>query len=609
MKNLLSLFTFLWLAVPLKAGDPHYALSLKAGDPGSSMLLDARDPHSSEQLDGDSHFSATFEAVNQHSSASPDAKDPLSAVLKDELARNMEGLAGEEISPYFLSYRVNEFKNYRIRTSFGQLMESTPDHLRKLAVHLRVGSHELDNTRQLRGSRYGIMMTDTGTDLPVDNNPDGIRQILWRETDKQFNQARELFARVQSETAIKVETEDQSDDFSHEKPVVWYEPPLETSDTEFDVRRWEEKLKEYSAIFQQHDHILKSSVIFSFSYERKYFVSSEGSDITDNRLTCRLFISGETQADDGMELPLQLSYFGFRPEDLPPHDRILADIEKMAQTLRRLREAPVADAYSGPALLSPQSAGVFFHEIFGHRVEGHRLKQEHDAQTFKQKVGDKVLNEDLSVIFDPGIERYGDFFLNGSYKYDCEGQKGRRVTVVEDGILRDFLMSRTPIEGFSNSNGHGRAQAGYQPVSRQSNLIVETSNPLSEERLREMLIDEARRQGREFGYLFVSTRGGFTMTGRYMPNAFNVTPLEVYRVYTDGREDELVRGVDLVGTPLSIFSNIGAAGDRHGIFTGTCGAESGGVPTSTVCPMVFVSQIETQRKPKGQERLPILPRP
>ncbi len=538
-----------------------------------------------------------------------EAKDPLSSVLKDELSRNMKGMAGEEIEPYFMSYRVNETKNHFIRSSFGQLMESTPDHLRKLAVHVRVGSHELDNTHPLRGSRYGIMITDMGINIPVDNNPGGIRQLLWRETDKHFTRAKERFARVRSETAIKVETEDQSDDFTHETPVTYHEPPLKAEETEFDIEAWEDKLKEYSAVFLQHDNILRGTASFSFSYERKYFVSSEGSDITENRLTCRLFISGLTQAEDGMELPLNLSYFGFRPEDLPPHEQILAEIEEMAATLGKLRKAPIADAYSGPALLSPESAGVFFHEIFGHRVEGHRLKQETDAQTFKKKVGERVLSENLSVIFDPGMERYGDFFLNGSYKYDCEGQKGQRVTVVEDGILKDFLMSRTPIERFSNSNGHGRAQAGYQPVSRQSNLIVETSRPHSEARLREMLIEEARRQGRDYGYHFVSTRGGFTMTGRYMPNAFNVTPLVVYRVYTDGRDDELVRGVDLVGTPLAIFSNIEAAGDTHGIFTGTCGAESGGVPTSTVCPMVFVSQIETQRKPKGQERLPVLPRP
>jgi TldD protein len=135
-------------------------------------------------------------------------------------------------------------------------------------------------------------------------------------------------------------------------------------------------------------------------------VSSEGSDITENRLTCRLFISGMTQADDGMELPLSLSYFGFRPEDLPSHREILADIEKMVQTLGQAQKSPRCRCLQRSCPAFPESAGVFFHEIFGHRVEGHRLKQESDAQTFKKKVGEKVLNENLSLIFDPGMERY-----------------------------------------------------------------------------------------------------------------------------------------------------------------------------------------------------------
>lgn len=537
------------------------------------------------------------------------AQDPLSDILREELTRNMNGMADEEVSPYFMSYRVNDIKTYRIRTSFGQLLDSDWDHSRKLAVHVRVGSPELDNTHPLRGRAGGMMMRDTGTDLPLDNKADAVRQIVWRETDRQYNQARDLYARVLADDAIRVEREDTSHDFTIEEPIIYYEEPLNENDIAFDIAEWEERLKAYSAVFLDNEDIIKGNAAFVFSIERKYFVSSEGNSITENRLTCRIFVNAEAQADDGMELPMNISFFGFEPGDLPEHQHILAEAREVSHKLSLLRDAPLVGSYTGPALLAPESAGVFFHEIFGHRVEGHRLKQETDAQTFKEMVDDRVLNENLSVIFDPSMDRYDDFYLNGSYKFDCEGQRGQRVVVVEDGMLRSFLMSRTPIEGFDRSNGHGRAQAGFQTVSRQSNLIVETRKPYTEVQLREMLIEEAKKQGRNYGYYFVKTVGGFTMTGRFMPNAFNVTPIEVYRIYVDGREDELVRGVDLVGTPLAIFSNIEAAGDTPGIFTGTCGAESGGVPTSTVSPMVFVRQIETQRKPKGQERQPILPRP
>ncbi len=541
------------------------------------------------------------------------AQDPLSLLLAEELNRNMEGLANEELPPYFISYRVNEEQTYHISTSFGEIINTMkePTHSRLLTVNLRVGSHERDNTHPV-GSRYIYLfgMVDTeGAPLPVDNSPLAIRQVLWSETMKQLGDARDQFAMVQTEIATKTGTEDSSDDFSHEDPVVYHDPPLSKELFSLDVEAWETRLKEYSAVFLQHDSILRGRANIEYKFERKYFVSTEGSNISENRLVCRLFIIAETMADDGMELPLYLTYYGRSPDDLPPHETILSDVEQMADLLMQLRRVPVADAYAGPALLSPESASVFFHEIFGHRIEGHRLKRDSDAQTFKRKVNEVVLNEELSVYFDPATATFNGYVLNGAYKFDCEGQPGQRVDIVKDGVLHNFLMSRTPIDSFPNSNGHGRAEAGKQPVTRQSNMFIETNKPYTEEQLREMLVKEAQRQGKEYGYYFVETMGGYTFTGRHSPNVFNVTPVLVYKIFVDGREDELVRGVDLIGTPLAIFANIEAAGDSPGVYNGNCGAESGRVPVSTVSPMLFVSQIETQRKHRGQERLPILPRP
>jgi predicted Zn-dependent protease len=310
-----------------------------------------------------------------------------------------------------------------------------------------------------------------------------------------------------------------------------------------------------------------------------------------------------------MELPLHRSYFAFDHKKLPSDKIIIADVREMVATLRAMREAPAIEPYVGPALLSGEASGVFFHEIFGHRVEGHRQKKESEGQTFKKKEGERVLPEHMSVTFDPTLKTIGQQDLNGHYVFDEEGVSGKKVTVVKDGVLQDFLMSRTPFEKHPTSNGHGRGQAGYSPVSRQSNMIVGTSMPHSEEELRELLLDECRKQEKEYGLYFKDVQGGFTMTGRFIPNAFNVTPTEVYRVYVDGRADELVRGVDLVGTPLVIFSNITDAGTEPAVFTGTCGAESGGVPVSAASPSLLVSPIEVQKKSKSQERAPILPRP
>ena len=537
------------------------------------------------------------------------SQDNLPDILKEELNRNMEVLKNENPSPYYLSYRVNDVRTYSIETSFGQIIKSGWKHDRRLCVQVRVGNNIIDNTHPIKGEDYGWTEWDMGIDIPVENIPEGIKQVLWKETDKQYRKSADLYAKVLANIAVKVEDEDKSEDFSEEKPVVYYEEPLDEANLVFDIKLLEEKLKSYSAIFLQNKDVIEGVANFSYRIERKYFVSNDGSLITENRVICRVIVYGQTQAEDGMDLPLYKDFFGFYPGDLPSDEVILNETKKLSETLTKLRSAPVVDSYTGPALLSAASAGVFFHEIFGHRIEGQRMKDENDAQTFKKKVGEKVLNENLSVIFDPGISKYKNFYLSGAYKYDEQGQSGKRVVIVDNGILKDFLMSRTPIEGFSNSNGHGRAQAGMQAASRQSNMFVESKKPFTKEQLKKALIAEAKEQGKEYGYLFENTVGGFTMTGRYIPNAFNVTPTEVYRIYTDGRPDELVRGVDLVGTPLSIFSNIEAAGNDYGIFDGTCGAESGGVPVSTVCPTVFVKQIETQRKAKNQTKLPILPRP
>ncbi len=224
--------------------------------------------------------------------------------------------------------------------------------------------------------------------------------------------------------------------------------------------------------------------------------------------------------------------------------------KRSGQDLTKLLDAPVVDAFVGPAILSGRASGVFFHEIFGHRIEGHRQKDESDQQTFTKMVGSKVLPDFLSVLFDPTKKKLGGTDLNGWYLYDDEGVKARPVQVVEGGTLKTFLMSRSPIKGFSQSNGHGRKQAGLEPVSRQSNLIVQSSKQVSDAQLRQMLIAEIKRQGKPYGFYFEHVTGGYTTTGRASFQSFKVIPLIVYRVYADGRPDELVRGVDIVGTPL-----------------------------------------------------------
>jgi len=537
-------------------------------------------------------------------------KDEFLKILKTEIDRGMAFYKKADIPVYLISYRVDEVESYNIATSFGTLTGSTPSKERILTIQVRVGDKNLDNFRELRDdvsewidSRY------TRIKLPVENDPKAISLALWEATEKEYRNAAARYEKVKANVAVKVEAEDKAPDYTNTTPVQYYEKPLKISDFKFDIKEWENRMKKYSAQFTDIKDILDGETNLRFSIERKYFATSEGTMIVQNNTYCHAYLSVMAQADDGMELPLFQSYFGHSPQDLPDDNVMTKDAQEVAKVVVAMKTAPVVDTYAGPAILSKDAAGVFFHEIFGHRVEGLRMKKETDGQTFKKKVGEVVLNKDFSVIFDPTITTYKGIPLNGSFKYDDEGVKGERVVVVDKGVLKNFLMTRTPINNFPKSNGHARAQSGYQPVSRQSNLIVETEKPYTDEQLREMLIEEAKKQGKEYGYFFMRVEGGFTMTGRFIPNSFNVMPLEVYRVYVDGRPDELVRGVDLVGTPLAMFSQVEAAGDTPGNFAGTCGAESGGVPAGCCSPALFVKQIEMQKKDKSQNRPPIMERP
>jgi predicted Zn-dependent protease len=531
------------------------------------------------------------------------ASPPVLAAMQAELARTQEKLKSQPVPPYYVSYEIVENHGVAVSGEYGKIDGSSESRSRTLDVDLRVGDYDLDNTHEIRGEMTNRQYNSVP--VPIDNDPDAIRAVLWHQTDASYKSALDQLTRIKTNVKVKVAQEDKSGDFSRETPEHYTEPIV---DVKVNRAAWEEKVRKYTAPFASHANIYRASARFTASAETRWYVNSEGSVIQTSQPGFHLMIQANTKASDGMELPLYESYFGFNEKDLPDDATVLKAVDKMIRDLEALRVAPVVDPYTGPAILSGRASGVFFHEIFGHRVEGQRQKNADDAQTFKQKIGQPVLAKGFSVYGDPTTRRIANTDLAGSYAYDNQGVKARRVAVVEDGILKTFLMSRKPLEGISQSNGHGRNQPGLPPASRQSNLIVEVAPSAVQPDLKKLLIAEVQKQGLPFGLLFDEIEGGFTFTGRTTPNSFNVLPLMVYRVYPDGHE-EPVRGVDLIGTPLTTFSKIAAADRNVAVFNGYCGAESGSVPVSASSPAVFVTQIEVQKKAKSQERIPILPAP
>lgn len=522
------------------------------------------------------------------------AQDPLLEILEKELNREFSELKKQEVPAYYISYRVSDMDVVEIVGSHGCLDRINRRNNRILTTMVRAGSPEMDNLHSIRGSSgYKVLGL---TELPTDNNQTAISQLVWQSTNTAYQSAVEQLGKIKGNNAVNAEAEDKSPDFNQEKPEKYQEPIKKIIIDKKTEELLISKVQKFSAPFYNNIFVTNSSVRFSINSIRKYLLTTEGTKIAENNNYIEFTITCGGIARDGMELPLYKTYFARDLKSLPADELILAEVKEMVSKIVALRKSPVVDSYSGPALLSGSATGVFFHEIFGHRIEASRMKTVDDAQTFKKKVNEQVLNSNLSVIFDPTISDYKGFVLNGSYKYDDEGVKGKQVVVVDKGILKDFLTCRTPIAGFPQSNGHGRAMEALAPVSRQSNLIIQSEKYYSENELRELFIAELKKQNLEYGYYFKEVTGGFTMTNRVNPNAFNVTPNEVFRVFADGRPDELVRGVNLVGTPLAIFSEIEAVGGDYGVFNGYCGAESGRVPVSSVSPMMFVKKIELQKK-------------
>lgn len=524
-------------------------------------------------------------------------------VLEQELNRNFSALREKaEPKPYFISYAVTDTETNAVSGNFGALQSTQSDRRRSLDVSVRVGSRQLDNYRAVRGERPRFA---SGLALPIENADAAIRRRLWLETDRVYRTAAQRLIGIRASQQTNLEASAAAD-FSEEKPAqaVIPTPPLR-----FDTPAWEQKVRQWSAMFRSRPAILASGVAVQTTREVKYFVSTEGARLEHGRTFARLLISARGKAADGMDLVTTESFEAIDPSRLPDDATVRRAIEKVASDLEKLLKAPAAEPYVGPAILSGRAAGVFFHEIFGHRVEGHRQKDESEGQTFAKSVGAPVLPEFLSVSFDATRRQLGGVDLNGWYAFDDEGVPAQNVQLVANGVLKTFLMSRSPVDGIASSNGHGRKQPGLEAVSRQSNLIVESSRKVSEANLRQMLIAEVKRQNKPYGLYFEQVTGGYTTTGRRGLQAFTVIPLIVYRVYADGRPDEMVRGADIVGTPLASFAKILATSDTLGVFNGYCGAESGSIPVSAVSPSLLVSEIEIQKKERSLERPPYLDAP
>lgn len=534
----------------------------------------------------------------------PDARSPILDIMKAEAEREMATLSKQKDPAYYIAYQMIEQRVVNIDSEGGAITNDSDNIDRKLDVEVRVGDPNLDNTRALADDQSAINgpLSRQGV-APFGEDKQALSNALWLETDRRYRESVTALGYVKQDIAT-LKKQQQAPDFSRSPPEIYVEKPAKLV---FDKQQWVDRLKRCSAKALK-GQATRGSCSVIFTQNTVWLVNSEGSQIQQSWTSSQLAVSVGVKADDGMNLSRLEQRFGRAPADLPPDTEVDKLIATVTGDLDALHAAPLSEPYVGPAILEGRAAGVFFHEVFGHRMEGHRQKERESGQTFTSYVNKEIAPDWLSVYDDAQLLTLNGVQLNGFYRYDDEAVRARRVGLIDKGKLIGFYLSRNPIKGFDKSNGHGRRSPGLSPVARQGNLVVEASRSVPRSDLEKMLIEEVKKQKRPYGMIFTDISGGVTNTSAFQPQAFKVYPVMAYRVYPDGKR-QLVRGVDLIGTPLVALQSIRAASREVETFNGVCGAESGWVPVSASAPSLLLEKLEVEKGFIPADRPPILGAP
>ena len=524
--------------------------------------------------------------------------------MEQELNRSMKELKLEDYDkPYFISYLIKENTVNQIMAKFGSLILSERSKTRELFVDVRVGDYQLDNS--VNGKSGSSSSYKRSSLLPIENDIDAIRAVIWQITDDTYKKS---LTQYFNKKAKKIQEVDKNNlpSFSKEKPSIHIGKERQLV---FDKSEWEKKIKELSSIVKDYRELDDTTITFTAQKETVFFINSEKSKYITDDILYSINIDLSAISEDGNVINNFGSFHYKNIADIPDLDSMKKEVKKLINEAYEIKNAKSINPINLPAILEPEAAGILFHEAIGHRLEGERQIDDAQGQTFSERVGTQIIPSFLSIEDDPSLYDFNGGSLLGYFVYDDQGVKGKRVSLVKNGILRNFLLSRTPVKGFTNSNGHGRASNGRAPMARMSNLIIRSENEFSKQELKNLLIQEIKKQNKDFGIIIKKMTGGETNTSSYDFQAFKATPLLLYKVDPDTGEETPVRGVEIVGTPLISINKIIATGNNYKAFNGFCGAESGYVPVSTIAPSILITEIELQKITSEKEKKPILPPP
>jgi predicted Zn-dependent protease len=513
--------------------------------------------------------------------------------MQSEMRRQMKGLRQPgEPNPFYLSYLVHAKEALSVWGRYGAVFRSESSRDTDLYTEVRVGSHRIDNS--IDGGLTSDLAQRTSFNWiegPEDLDPEVLRYAFWKLTQHKYDEAlQEYYEKKKILVEQRLPSSQKS--FSVEPKVTHYD---ELEPVTFPKRRWQEFVRETSGMFRRHRFMLDPYVQIRGLNKVRLFVNSDGSSFICQDKYFEASLQAWLLGKDGVHVESTRTFYGRSHDSLPNKRQVERAIDEMAQDLKELSESEPLDPYAGPALLSGLASGLIFHEAIGHRLEGERMSSRSEGHTFASKVGQRILPEGVDVVDDPTLRAYGDVPLHGHYAIDDEGVRAQRVELVKDGVLKNFLMSRSLIDGSTHSNGHARHERFQDPMARMANLIVTARNTKSWDELKQMLCEETARRSLPYGLIVRGVSSGETRTDQYDFQAFKGVPTAVYTVDPKTGKETRVRDVNFIGTPLAVIQRILAFGRDNAVDNSYCFAESGAVPVATIAPPMLVGELELQR--------------
>jgi predicted Zn-dependent protease len=567
--------------------------------------------------------------------------------MRDEMARAKSRLElqipklDKPVRPYYIEYRLLDLDIREVVAEYGALVTSAHNRSRVMNVSARVGDYKLDSSNFISDEGFRGFIGPSGT-VGIDRDYDSLRQDLWIATDQAFKEAVETYSRKQAYLSSLARQSD-IDDFSRIQPVQHIEPLVSPDWTS---RNWDQEARDSSAALRVFPHIYESKVTYYLVFTTEYLLTSEGTEVRANHSFAGIESGLSSLADDGMQVNNFYATYVPRPADLPSPDAVRKALNVAGTELMGMRAAPPAPDYTGPVLFEPRAAGALLAEVLTPSLSGARpplafqpvveqlMSSLGGRSDWSGKIGTRVLPAGVTLMDNPAATDYKGTLLVGGYAIDQEGVPGEKVTVVDEGKLKNLLMSRRPGPDFEKSNGHGRSSflSDSRPV--MSNLFFSSSEAVSKEELRKKFLDSCRAEKLDYCIVvrqmdnpslsllhqedfseLLASFGGNAATDRL--------PLVVYKIYPSDGHEEIVRGARISGFSPRMLRNIEGIGNDSVVFNymqnqtagvaGTAlaafGTAQNGLPASVTAPSLLFGEVEIRGARGEPKHLPLLPEP